>query len=69
MLLLQLLTSLEVRDPEFPHLFWMNPLAVHFGLMRASDMLLLSDDPNPAAPERILAGNRRNRPANKAGKF
>lgn len=45
----------------------MNPLAVHFGLIRASDMLLLSDDPDPKAPERILAGNRRGRPANKAG--
>ena len=45
----------------------MNPLAIHFGMIRASDMLLLSDDPNPDAPERILAGNRRNRPANKAG--
>lgn len=45
----------------------MNPLAVHFGLMRASDMLLLSDDPDPSQPERILAGNARMRPANKAG--
>ena len=49
----------------------MNPLAVHFGLIKASDMLLLSDDAdaNADAPERILAGNRRNRPANKAGKL
>ena len=45
----------------------MNPLAIHFGMIRASDMLLLSDDPNPELPERIYGGNRRNRPANKAG--
>ena len=43
----------------------MNPLAIHFGMINASDMLLLCDD--PAAPEKILAGNRRSRPANKAG--
>lgn len=47
----------------------MNPLAVHFDMIRASDMLLLSDDPHPSIPEMILAGNRRNRPANKAGKL
>ena len=45
----------------------MNPLAIHFGMIRASDMLLLSDDLSSDLPERILAGNRRNRPANKAG--
>ena len=56
---------ISVRDPEFPDLFWMNPLAIHFGLLKASDMLLLSD--NPADGEVILAGNARNKPANKAG--
>lgn len=34
-------------------------------MINASDMLLLSDD--TSAPELILAGNRRRRPANKAG--
>jgi len=58
---------ISLRDPEYPHLFWMNPLAVHFGLLRVSDMLLLSDDPSEAEDGRILAGNRLNRPANKAG--
>jgi ribulose-5-phosphate 4-epimerase/fuculose-1-phosphate aldolase len=48
----------------------MNPLAIHFGLLRVSDMLLLSDSPSEADREgggRILAGNRLGRPANKAG--
>ena len=56
---------ISLRDPEFPSLFWMNPLAVHFGLLRASDMLLVSDDESRG--EVILAGNRLKRPANKAG--
>ncbi|MCJ1308379.1 hypothetical protein MMC25_002032 [Agyrium rufum] len=64
---------ISIRDPEYPHLFWMNPLAVHFGLLRASDMLLLSD--KPADDGRIFAGGNvterrwgaRTRCANKAG--
>ena len=56
---------ISVRDPEYPHLFWTNPLAIHFGLLKASDMLLLSDRPEDG--EVILAGNARSRPANKAG--
>ena len=43
----------------------MNPLAIHFGLLKASDMLLLSDNSDDG--EAILAGNARGRPANKAG--
>ena len=63
---------ISVRDPEFPSLFWMNPLAIHFGLLKASDMLLLSDsdssdDGGGGGGEVILAGNARGRPANKAG--
>ncbi|MCJ1295147.1 hypothetical protein MMC34_006708 [Xylographa carneopallida] len=60
---------ISVRDPEFPSLFWTNPLAVHFGLLRVSDLLLLADTPDAASPlhGRILAGNRLGRPANKAG--
>ncbi|MCJ1379027.1 hypothetical protein MMC17_002126 [Xylographa soralifera] len=60
---------ISLRDPEYPSLFWMNPLAVHFGLLRASDMVLLSDEPDAASPSygKILAGNRLQRPANKAG--
>lgn len=33
---------ISVRDPEYHNAFWTNPLGVHFGLLRASDMILLS---------------------------
>lgn len=55
---------ISVRDPEYPHAFWTNPLAVHFGLLKASDMILLSDNPDDGG--KVLAGNR-SRPANAAG--
>ncbi|MCJ1283930.1 hypothetical protein MMC26_003261 [Xylographa opegraphella] len=58
---------ISVRDPEYPSLFWTNPLAVHFGLLRASDMLLVSDAATGPLAGRILAGNRLMRPANRAG--
>jgi len=51
---------ISVRDPEHPHWFWTNPLARHFGLLKASDMILL--DYNGA----VVGGNR-SRPANAAG--
>ncbi|MCJ1315066.1 hypothetical protein MMC15_000381 [Xylographa vitiligo] len=61
---------ISLRDPEYPSLFWTNPLAVHFGLLRVSDMVLLSDAPDASSSThygKILAGNRLQRPANKAG--
>jgi len=51
---------ISVRDPEHPHWFWTNPLARHFGLLKASDMILL--DYSGA----VVGGNR-SRPANAAG--
>lgn len=33
---------ISYRDPEFPETFWTNPLGVHFGLLKASDMILLN---------------------------
>lgn len=33
---------ISYRDPEYTNAFWTNPLGVHFGLLRASDMILLS---------------------------
>ncbi|KAH6692534.1 class II aldolase family protein [Plectosphaerella plurivora] len=51
---------ISVRDPENPGAFWTNPLGVHFGLLKASDMILVDHDGN------YLAGNQR-RPPNKAG--
>ncbi|KAF9734274.1 hypothetical protein PMIN06_003046 [Paraphaeosphaeria minitans] len=51
---------ISVRDPEFPHAFWTNPLGRHFGLLRASDMVLVDYD------GKVVGGNR-GRPANAAG--
>ncbi|KAK4959772.1 hypothetical protein LTR10_002659 [Elasticomyces elasticus] len=51
---------ISVRDPEWPHTFWMNPLAVHFGLMKASDMILVDYAGKP------IGGNASS-PANGAG--
>ena len=35
---------ISVRDPEFEDRFWTNPLARHFGLLKASDMILVDYD-------------------------
>ncbi|KAJ4014684.1 hypothetical protein NW752_007455 [Fusarium irregulare] len=51
---------ISVRDPENPHTFWTNPLAVHLGMLKASDMILVNYDGVP------IGGNM-NRPANAAG--
>ncbi len=31
---------LTIRDPEFPHLYWTNPMAVHFAQVRMSNLIL-----------------------------
>ncbi|KAM7223177.1 meiotically up-regulated gene 14 protein [Rhypophila decipiens] len=51
---------ISVRDPEYPSTFWTNPLGVHFGLLKASDMILVN------LRGQIVGGNR-SRPANTAG--
>ncbi|KAM0283720.1 hypothetical protein ACHAQH_002309 [Verticillium albo-atrum] len=51
---------ISVRDPENPSAFWTNPLGVHFGLLKASDMILVDFD------GAVIGGNR-TRPPNKAG--
>ncbi|KAK4503198.1 hypothetical protein PRZ48_006626 [Zasmidium cellare] len=51
---------ISVRDPENPHTFWTNPLARHFALLKASDMILVDYDGKP------IGGNM-SRPANAAG--
>ena len=51
---------ISVRDPENPHTFWTNPLGRHFGLLKASDMMLVDYDGN------AIGGNM-SRPANAAG--
>jgi ribulose-5-phosphate 4-epimerase/fuculose-1-phosphate aldolase len=51
---------ISVRDPENPHTFWTNPLSKHFGLLKASDMILVDYDGN------AIGGNM-SLPANAAG--
>ncbi|KAI0718650.1 class II aldolase and Adducin domain-containing protein [Fomitopsis betulina] len=52
---------ISVRDPEIPNAMWINPLAVHFGLLKASDMVLVDMHTG-----KVLGGNRA-RPVNQAG--
>lgn len=51
---------ISIRDPEFPHQFWTNPLGRHFALLKPSDMVLVDYDGN------VVGGNTKN-PANGAG--
>ena len=51
---------ISVRDPENIHTFWTNPLGKHFGLLKASDMILVDYECN------AIGGNM-SRPANAAG--
>jgi ribulose-5-phosphate 4-epimerase/fuculose-1-phosphate aldolase len=34
---------ITARDPEFPGRFWVNPFGVHFGHIRASDLILVDE--------------------------
>ncbi|TID17901.1 novobiocin biosynthesis protein novR [Venturia nashicola] len=51
---------ISVRDPENPHTFWTNPLSRHFGLLKATDMVLINYSGE------VIGGNT-TRPANAAG--
>lgn len=44
---------ISLRDPEDPHTFWINPLNVHFGLLKASDMVRVDEQGN------VIGGNKR----------
>ncbi|ETS74134.1 hypothetical protein PFICI_14000 [Pestalotiopsis fici W106-1] len=35
---------ISVRDPILPDHFWMNPFAVHFSQLKASDMVLVDGE-------------------------
>jgi ribulose-5-phosphate 4-epimerase/fuculose-1-phosphate aldolase len=35
---------LTVRDPERPHLYWTNPMAVHFNQVKLSNLILVDHD-------------------------
>jgi hypothetical protein len=43
---------ISVRDPEFSDRFWINPLAVHFSMMRVSDFICFDMQGN------VVGGNR-----------
>lgn len=42
---------ISVRDPEYTDRFWINPLGVHFGMLRASDMICVDLEGN------VVGGN------------
>ena len=37
---------LTIRDPEHPHLYWTNPMAVHFTQVKVSNLILVDHDGN-----------------------
>ncbi|KAF7554151.1 hypothetical protein G7Z17_g3121 [Cylindrodendrum hubeiense] len=43
---------ISVRDPVDPNTFWINPLGVHFGMLKASDMVQIDED------GQVIGGNR-----------
>ncbi|PWR18271.1 class II aldolase/adducin family protein [Zavarzinia compransoris] len=49
---------ITARDPEYADHFWVNPLAVHFGRVRVSDLLLVNSE------GRVVVGER---PVNVSG--
>lgn len=51
---------ISVRDPVEPTTFWINPLGIHFSLLKASDMVRVDEDGN-------LVGGNTNAPINAAG--
>ncbi|PKS08773.1 hypothetical protein jhhlp_004826 [Lomentospora prolificans] len=51
---------ISVRDPEYTDAFWTNPLGIHFGILRASDMILVNFEGE------VIGGNRAF-PPNSAG--
>ncbi|SPO05144.1 related to novobiocin biosynthesis protein novR [Cephalotrichum gorgonifer] len=51
---------ISVRDPEHADAFWTNPLNINFGLLKASDMILVNLDGE------VIGGNR-TYPPNSAG--
>lgn len=51
---------ISVRDPVEPNTFWINPLGIHFSLLKASDMVRVDEDGN-------LVGGNTTAPINAAG--
>lgn len=55
---------ISVRDPEFPDCIWMNPYGMHFGLITASDLVMVR-----MTDGRIMDGNKTRPIVNQAGFF
>jgi ribulose-5-phosphate 4-epimerase/fuculose-1-phosphate aldolase len=45
---------ITARDPEHPDRFWVNPFGLHFGSVRASDLILVDHDGHVLAGSGIL---------------
>ncbi|KAH6900438.1 class II aldolase/adducin N-terminal [Thelonectria olida] len=43
---------ISVRDPVDPDTFWINPMGVHFGMLKASDMVHIDEN------GKVIGGNR-----------
>ncbi|KAL6249594.1 hypothetical protein RBB50_003447 [Rhinocladiella similis] len=41
---------ISLRDPVKPDCFWINPYAIHFGLINASDLILVNEHGKPLTP-------------------
>jgi len=48
---------ISIRSEDHPHAMWMNPLGKHFGLMKASDMVLVDMESGE-----IIGGSRVSHP-------
>jgi ribulose-5-phosphate 4-epimerase/fuculose-1-phosphate aldolase len=47
---------ITVRDPENPDNFWVNPLGMHFGLIRVSDLLMVNHQGDVIYGDRSVNG-------------
>jgi ribulose-5-phosphate 4-epimerase/fuculose-1-phosphate aldolase len=45
---------ITARDPEFPDRFWVNPFGLHFGLVRATDLIMVDHDGRVVEGDGIL---------------
>ncbi|KAI7233804.1 class II aldolase [Hortaea werneckii] len=43
---------ISLRDPVRPNTFWINPLGIHFGMLKASDMVQIDEE------GQVIGGNR-----------
>ncbi|XXH00787.1 hypothetical protein Hte_007138 [Hypoxylon texense] len=41
---------ISLRDPVHPDCFWINPYGIHYGMIKASDLVLVNEDGRPVTP-------------------